>query len=137
MTLIRLHLQRDSDCADPASGAATANRLGFAVQLSAADIQRYALRQGQRAAERSFQWVASKVQVDHEWGENYGRTRRDSREARPRNCAPLTTGPVRPVRLRRPGARADELAQQTGQGGCCWPARRGRVCGRSGRILPA
>ncbi len=121
--LIRYYTFNDSDLSLIRQRRGDANRLGFAVQLCLLRYPGYALGTDSELPEPVILWVAKQVQAEPASWAKYGE-RDVTRREHARGTAHLpATGPVRPVRLPRPGARANRAG----------PADRQRLAaGRSG-----
>ncbi|WP_458294745.1 DUF4158 domain-containing protein [Enterobacter kobei] len=103
--LIRYYTFNDSDLSLIRQRRGDINRLGFAVQLCLLRYPGYALGTDSELP-AIILWVAKQVQAEPASWAKYGE--RDVTVASmPRNCAPTCNWPVRPVRLPRPGARAN------------------------------
>ncbi len=121
--LIRYYTFNDSDLSLIRQRRGDANRLGFAVQLCLLRYPGYALGTDSELPEPVILWVAKQVQSRAGELGKVRRARRDPSRACPGTAHLPATGPVRPVRLPRPGARANRAG----------PADRQRLAaGRSG-----
>ncbi len=120
--LIRYYTFNDSDLSLIRQRRGDANRLGFAVQLCLLRYPGYALGTDSELPEPVILWVAKQVQAEPASWAKYGE-RDVTRREHARTAHLPATGPVRPVRLPRPGARANRAG----------PADRQRLAaGRSG-----